>query len=300
MYTTFIAVNELQIHTVLEQAREFAEEGKLLHAVQLYRRLLHAVPLFEEPYLRIAQIYAEWGRYDQAEQLLLTGHRRNPGNPEFMLMLGELFQRRGDYGAAVECYSSLGPMRLPEAHFNLGIAYMRQEQWKKAEEELRLTLLLDPHFPEVHEILGEILIKRKQYSTAASELRRGIRDDHYSAVAHRLLGIALLNQYEYLKALDEFVLAVDMDPHDAAAWQLCGDTLLRLRRFGEAEPYLERALALNPHSPDASASFGFLCLYRGERAKALDAFNNALKEQPGHPRALDGRLHLKLQSEHPT
>lgn len=292
-------MNEIQIHTVLELARGFFEEGKLLHAVQLYRRLLQALPTFEEPYVRIAQIFAEWGRYDQAEQLLLNGYKRNPGNPEFMLLLGDLFQRRGDYDNAVECYSTLRIMRLPEAHFNLGIAFMRQEKWKKAEEELRTTLMLDSHFPDVHEILGEILIKRRQYSAAVAELRRGIREDHYSAVAHRLLGIALLNQYEFVKALEEFVLAVDIDPHDAAAWQLCGDTLLRLRRFGEAEPYLERALALNPHSPDASASFGFLCLYRGEKAKALVAFNKALEEQPGHPRALDGRLHLKLQSDHP-
>ena len=285
------------MHTLLEMARTFIEEEKPLHALQLYVRLMDAAPAFEEPYVSISRIYAEWGQFPQAEEVLLKGYRRNPGNPSFVLLLGDLCARAQRFERAIEWYTRLTRKPYPHAHFHLALVYIQMDRLRDAEDELRIVLRLDHRYPKAHEALGEILTRRKSYSEAVQVLEQGAAMDPYSGTGHRLLGIALLGQYQFQRALEELTLAVDMDPADVTGWWLCGDTLIHLRRYDEAERYLQKALALDPHSPDASASMGFLCLQRGDTARALDAFDRALKAQPGHPRAMDGKLHVKIQLE---
>jgi len=271
------------------------EEGKLLHAAQLYVRVMQDAPSLDEPYIRLSQIYLEVGRSDLAEQILANGQVTASGNVTFITLLGELHLRRGAYEEAVSWFRKIADRRLPYVHFSLGMAYMRLGKLKDAEVELRTVILLDPRWSEAYEMLGELLIRRKLFGEAIKELEHGLRLEPYNASGHRLVGIAAISRFEFQKALDHLVLAVDMDPDDAGAWQLCGDVLLRMRRFEEAEHYLRKALRLNPRSADASVSLGYLCLHRGETTKALHAFNRALRLQPGHPRAVDGKLQVRIQ-----
>jgi tetratricopeptide (TPR) repeat protein len=292
-------MNEIQVHTMLEQAHAFAEEGKWLHAMQMYQRLIMAVPWLTEPYIRFALVCMDSGQAQKAERILRSGHRRNPENAEIILMLGDLASLRGRYSAAVDWYNRLRRRRIPRMHFSVGLVHLKKGNYLKAEEEFRTVLSLDGHFPRIHEALGEALLRQKLPVQAIGELRRALRLDPYSSAAHRLVGNALLQTLNAAEAFQELTMAVDMDPRDDTAWHLCGEALLRLKRYDEAEQYIRKSLSLNPRSPDASASYGFICLHRGEYAKALRAFNTALRLHPGHPRAMDGKLHLKIQERHP-
>jgi Flp pilus assembly protein TadD len=69
-----------------------------------------------------------------------------------------------------------------------------------------------------------------------------------------------------------------------------------MRQYSDAEYYLKRALALDPTSADATASLGYLCIQKGDVVRALEAFDAALRIQPGHVRALDGKIHLRILS----
>ncbi len=63
-------MNEIQLHTLLDQSRRFIEEGKPLHAMQGYIRVLEAAPALDEPYVRLSQIYLEMGKPDRAQEIL--------------------------------------------------------------------------------------------------------------------------------------------------------------------------------------------------------------------------------------
>ncbi len=288
-------MNELQLHTLLDSGRQYLEEGKVLHAVQLFRRVLAADPDLVEAMLQLARVYGELGRRDLAADLLRGGHERNPANPVFMLMMGEMCLDAADYVAAEECFRKLSDRRLPLAHFGLGVALFHREQWNEAERELRAAVVLDGRWSQAREVLAELLIRRKDYAGAVRELEQALRVDPYSGAGHRMLGIAAMHRFEFERALEHLVLAVDIDPDDAESWQLCGDILLRMRRFEEAEPYLRKALSLDPRSVDARVNLGYLCLHRGKTRQALAAFNRALQIQPGHPRAVDGKLQITIQ-----
>jgi Flp pilus assembly protein TadD len=290
-------VNELQIHTLLEEAATLAEEGKRLHAIQVYTRLVGSDPSLEEPYFRLARLFAEQGNLESAERVVADGLDRHPGKWQFIICLGDLSAAQERYGQAASWYGRLSERRLPRVHFSLGMVYLRLRELEKAEEEFRRALRLDPRFPRIHESLGEVLLERGQVPLAIAEFRKALRHDPYSGDAHRLLGAALTESHQWAAALEEFILAADIDPDDAKAWQLSGETLLRLRRYHEAEYYIRRARALDPGSADVAASCGFVCMHNGKVDEARQAFQDALTLRPGHPRAMDGILHLSLRSE---
>ncbi|MCK5572557.1 MAG: tetratricopeptide repeat protein [Bacteroidetes bacterium] len=285
-----------QLHSILEKARGFAEEGKALHAIQLYRRVQEDEPSAVESYARLAILYSEQGHNNSAESVLGLGLKRDPTNPELLLLLGDLLVREGRYSSAISCYSRIRRFKRPGIHLRLGLAHFRAGDLVAAEHELRSAIRVDPSLPKVHELLGEILLRGGDAEHAIAELRRAIRRDRYSGTAHRLLGSALLDTQHVVEAHEEFLLAVDMNPDDPVAWQLCGETLIRMRQYSDAEYYLKRALSLDPTSADVTTSLGYLCIRKGDVERAQEAFEAALRIEPGHVRALDGKLHLRILS----
>ena len=285
------------IAQVLDQARSFLEDGKPLHAMQLYHRLLQDDPHRSPIYVQLATLYGEMELHGPAERLLRHAVRSAPRDADVMLSLADVLLAQGRYGQAAHWY---GRARIPgqvRTHYCLALCYLRTGRTAAAERELRLALRMRPALPAAHELLAEIMILRRQYRGAIDELREAFKRNPYSGSAHRLLGMALLGMHQSAEALEELQLAVDINPEDSEAWSLCGETLIRLRRFREAEYYLERALALDPRCADAATSLGYLHLHSGHRQEALKAFEAALRMQPGHTRALDGKLHIRLLSQ---
>ena len=269
-------MNELQLHTCLEQALAFVEEGKTLHAVQLYYRILCRTPRCPDTYLQLARVFLHQSKPATAERVLTQALSILPGNTEILLLLGDITAARGKLRRALRWYSLLRSRRLAAVHMRLGLVHKRLGDVRRAEVEFRTAIRLAPRLPQVHAMLGEILLSTRRVAEATAEIRRALRIDPCSAMAHRLLGAALLSNHRPAEAIEELELAVDTDPGDTHAWHLCGEALLRLRRLAEAEYCLTRALSLDPSSPDLRATFGFLCLQQGERIKARDAFTAAL------------------------
>jgi tetratricopeptide (TPR) repeat protein len=290
-------MNEILFHRTLDRAHQYMEDGKLLHAVQLYWRLIGSDPSLGEPYVEIARVYIEWDRFDEAERILLRGLRSASTDCGILLMMGNLQLRQHRYARAVLFYRRLRNLRIPHVHFNMGIAFLHMGDLSNAEKEVRLTILCNPRFPRAHEVLGEILLRRHHYSESVRELQNGLRSDPYSALGHRLLGVAFSRLSDWEKAYDEFVLAIDMDPRSALSWQLCGDALLHLGRPAEAEPYLKKALTLDPRSADAFTSIGFLCLARGDTVRAIEALDWALHAGLASSRPTRGRFRLTGQGK---
>lgn len=290
-------MTDLQAHTLLEEADGLREDGKSLHAAQLYLRLIGERPDLDAPWRRLALLYAAQGQWGEAEKVLERAIQRRPASDDLRLMLGDMCAAGGACLRAVEHYRRLRRPRGGQVAYRLGLVHMRLGDTRTAEAEFRRALELNPRQPEFHECLGEVLIARRLFPDAVKHLRAATRLDQFRASARRLLGVALLGRYRSAEALEEFTQAVDIDPDDAEAWRRCADVLMRLRRYREAEYYLGRALQLDPASPDGAALLGNLRLHRGEAARAQEAFDEALRVQPGNRTALDGKLRLQLMTE---
>ncbi|MBP1655972.1 MAG: ABC-type branched-chain amino acid transport system periplasmic subunit [Bacteroidetes bacterium] len=285
----------LGIHELLDAARRYEEEGKVLHAGQVYWRLMKAAPDLEEPYLRLAAIFLDEGHAEEAERILRRGARTCSDSTHCLTVLSDHLLRRSDYSGALECLAPLLTKRLPQVHLRAAVALMHLGKMAGAEAEIRKALTLESRLPQAREVLGEILLATRRPGEAAAELKRALRISPYNGWTHQLLGQAYLQNRNLMEALDAFQMAVNLDPLDARAWHLCGEVLLRLRRLNEAEVCLRRALDLDPQSAETSVIMGELSLQKGDMEHALAAFDTALRLHPGHQRAMDGRLHARMR-----
>jgi protein O-GlcNAc transferase len=283
-------LNEIQTSQLLDQARAFANEGKTLHAEQVYRRLINEEPTLIEAHIELASLYAEAGNVAAGISVLAKAHALLPEHVEITFLLGTFHLRAREYDKAITQYQKLTSRKLPHVHFNMGIAYFSKGNFKRAEEQLRLTLKLDPKFPKLNESIGELLTRKGSYAEAIQYLKRGIALDPYSWVSHHLLGVAYHAIQDLKNAYNEFVLAIEMDPNEAHSWQKCGEVLLEMKRVDEAERYLLKALELDPQFADALANVGQLYLMKGDPVQSTEYFNRALSLDPTNARAKTGRI----------
>ncbi len=285
-------MNELQLHTLLDQAARYQDEGKVLHALQILRGILKADPSCDKAYVQLAQLYMEMNRSDLAEETLLSGSTVNKQNLEYDFLLGTLHLRQARFDKALSYFGNLKHLNIPQIHQSIGIIHLHQNNLLGAEEELRRAVVGDPDLPKVHELLAEVFLKAGKYQDAVTVLQFALSRNPYSGHAHRLLGHVNLALQDFSKAHDSFVQAIDCDPEDADAWCLCGRVLIKLDRHLEAQAYLEHACQLNPGNVDAWTALARVHILLGDTGKAQDMLAAALAVQPDNAEALQLKLTL--------
>jgi len=289
-------VNGTECREVLDVARRYGEAGKPLHAGQLYRRVMKAMPEHDEAYVQLAGLALAGQNPDEAMRLLRDGAARCADPTRCRMMLADLTLQRGECSAAVESLAPLMGGKDPQVHYRLALAFLRLGRMAEAENAARRAVALDGRLAEAHEVLGEVLLATQRPGEATVVLRRSVRIDPLSGRRHRLLGQSLFKGRNIGEALESFVMAAELDPEDPLAWLGCGEAHLRLRHIPEAELALQQALVLDPHIADAHSALGELYLQKGDMENALSAFSAALRRVPGHQRALDGRLQARMRS----
>ena len=298
-------MDEPTLYGLLEQARSFVEDGKSLHAIQVYKRLIVTAPGVTEPWIELFKIYCKLQRFETAENLLLESLDVVAEKKEIIFLLGVLHLQTQDHIRALTYFRQLQQNETvldtefqSRVHFNLGLVYVQIHRWGLAEHHLRKTRQLNPEFPKIDEALSEILLRRGHVREVIQILQAALSKDPYSWLGHYLLGIAFSRTRQWKSAYEEFVVATDMDPNESRSWQKCGECLIALRELDQAEHYLHKALELNPKFTDAVVNYGFLYLERGDRVQAGELFDKVLEIDPSNLGAREGKrlLHRPVKS----
>ena len=300
-------MDEPTLYGLLEQARSYVDDGKSLHAIQVYNQLISAAPGLTEPWVELFKIYCHLQRFDSAEKLLLESLDYVPEKKEITFLLGILHLQTHDNHRALTYFRQLQENETvldtefqSRVHFNLGLVYVQMHRWGLAEHHLRKARALNPDFPKIDEALSEILLRRGHIREVIEILQAALSKDPYSWMGHYLLGIAFSRTRQWRNAYEEFVVATDMDPNEPRSWQKCGECLIALRELDQAEHYLRKALELNPKFTDAVVNYGFLYLERGDRIQAGELFDKVLAIEPSHIGAKEGRRIVLQKVKNPS
>ena len=300
-------MDEPTMYGLLEQARSYVEDGKTLHAIQLYRQLIESAPALPEPWVELFKVFCQLQRFDTAEKLLRDALECIPEKREILFLLGVLHLQTHNHPSALSYFRQLldtGAVLDREfqsrIHFNLGLLYVQMHRWGLAEHHLRTSRQLNPEFPKIDEALAEILLRRGHVREVIQILQAALAKDPYSWHGHYLLGIAFSRSRQWKRAYEEFVVATDMDPNEPRSWQKCGECLLALRELDQAEHYLRKALELNPKFTDAVVNYGFLYLERGDRIHAGELFDRVLEMDPSNVGAREGKRIALQRSKNPS
>jgi choline-sulfatase len=160
---------------------------------------------------------------------------------------------------------------------------------KKAIEEFRLVLGVDPSNPLARRHLAVALTAERRYLDALAELKQLVAAGDTSAETLVFMGDCYRLSGRNEEALEEFRQAGARDPQIPDPLNGRGKTLVAMYRHDEARQAFERALALSADDPEALGGLADLAIERGDLAEAR-ARLEALRRRDGE----DASVALKL------
>ena len=156
---------------------------------------------------------------------------------EFHLLMGKALLNRSEYDGAIQQLKHLvdSGSKLPFIHFNLGLAYIEQNDMEKAKAEFLRDMAIEPDLADNYTELGLVAYQQQQYPEAEARFRKALALNPQDANAHFYLAKVFQHQNKFDAALQELDKALRLAPQSQNIHYVRGQVLLRLRRNSEAK-----------------------------------------------------------------
>ncbi|MBM3762625.1 MAG: tetratricopeptide repeat protein [Acidobacteria bacterium] len=163
---------------------------------------------------------------------------------------------------------------MAEPHVTLGLLYLDGGRRDLARSELKKASELDANLPDVHFALAQLYLAEGRKADAEASIQKAIdlAPENWAYRNWRSSEYRNLGRNE--EALGELEVALKLLPDNPLVYNNLGVVYLRLRRFEEAEKAFTRANEIEPR-PRSLGNLGSTLYYRGEYAKAADAYRRA-------------------------
>jgi tetratricopeptide (TPR) repeat protein len=202
--------------------------------------------------LRIAGVMGKQGKVEQARQFLaaLEPDGRDQ-ETQAKQAEAQLLQDAHDYQGAYKVLNTalVGDPDSAELLYDVAMVAEKLDRLDEAESSLKRVIELKPDNAQALNALGYTLVDRTQ---RAAE------------------GLKLIEKAHVLSPEDPFIL-------DSMGW-----AHFRLGNLEESEKFLRRALSERP-DPEIAAHLGEVLWAKGERGRAREVWQSALKETPDNP-----------------
>ena len=210
-----------------------------------------AGPSSPEIHNNLGRTLANAGKLDEAETEFAKALELNPNDADALLNLGTVASLRGNPARAENLVKQALRANPDHTVALAKLAELRRDAGDLAEAErlFREALAIDEVSPELYLGLGDVLQRAGRYADAEAAFRH----------------------------------VLELDPDSFAAYYNLGVTALQQQKYDASIAAFEKALALNADHPLASAAhnnIGTVQLDRGDRAKAMAAFEQAVKKPP--------------------
>jgi len=165
--------------------------------------------------------------------------------------LGNAYAKTGEQKKAFSCYKKalqIAP-NFVETHNNLGILYKNQGNYDQALAEYTIVKNLDPNYITVYHNLGVLYNIMGRYSLAIQSYQEGIKKNPRNSFAYSNLSHVYINTGLYRLSIEACEEAIRLDPSNGVAYNNMGVAYLRLKSYDKALACFEQALKINPASP---------------------------------------------------
>lgn len=170
--------------------------------------------------------------------------------------------------------------------FERGSKAGQEGKLDEAVAHLRKAVSIYPDYLKAHNDLATFLLAQGRLDEAAEELRRAVEIDPRAFNPRLNLGIVLVGQHEFAGAADSLEKALSLDASSPAAHLYAGLARLGLNDSDRAEREFSTAYELGGAKYAlAQYHLGQLYMNKGERARALKAFETYLHDAPEAPNA---------------
>lgn len=234
-------------------------------AIGEFRQALDLNPRLVQVRFFLAHLYLDLGRAVRAREELEAALVQNPGNPEFLALLGEAERQLKNPNRAIEVTRQAlqADSSFAQARFYLGLALLDAGQRDEGIKELAQVVRAGAPVADAYLALGSAYVGAGRAAEAIETLTQGLRldparSDLHIALARAYRSKGLLNKAEAQLTLGRPKRAALSDSSDYPYQQV------------ELDFHLER---------------GMVKLQRGQLAAAAEAFKKVLELEPTHEAA---------------
>jgi tetratricopeptide (TPR) repeat protein len=298
------------------------QQGQQLAAEHAYQSAVHAENSAEAN-LRLAQFLEREGRVNEAQDILKqvdampTSSRTARGDFEFTS--GHADEAVASYRAAITASDGKQQaiVRLIEAEMQSdsvdGIAHARNSlkeyrneldaptiallqaeldvhegQLSEAAEKASDTLTVSPDSAAAHYVLGVAKYLSGDRATARAEWAEALQQDANFVPAQVAMAQVALNSGRFKEAEEQAAAVVRQEPGNIAALVTYARALAAQNQTDSAVSIARRAIAINAVAPEPHLVMGDIALHRGQFARALVEFEQAVLLQPHSREGMDG------------
>ena len=211
---TLVALNNR-----LDDALDAIRTGTPGVAERTLKELIAARPDFTVAYDRLALLYRETGRVQEAISTLESAARDGVADAASLAALGGYLQEAGRFDRSVEVLQAsltLNPAEM-EAYEKLGVTYTRMGRYAEAHRMFGHMLSVAPNSATTYNNLGSLYLTEHRYAEAVDSLTRAVAIDPGMANAHNGLGVAYAHLGQMDRAIVEWRKALALGPDLADA-----------------------------------------------------------------------------------
>lgn len=286
--------------SAIAKASTLVHAGKLDQAEDVLRSAVEADPKSEAAHAALGRLLFERKKYEDAVQELGLALQINPESRENSLLLSEALVGWGHFGVAVDFLQAVQPKfgLYPEFHYDLGLAYYRENKIKEAKAEFQEAVRLAPTLDRAQYLLAACIAAQGDYAQAVDRFRKLAKDHprnatYWATFAQMLTHLGSENLAEALRACRR---AQAIKPHDPHVQYVTATVLMQTGDFAGARPLFEHLVSLNPKELSAHIALARIYARMGERdlaRKETEIVNRLESEQtsqnaPQPPGGLNG------------
>jgi tetratricopeptide (TPR) repeat protein len=307
----------------LKYAEFKANTGAVEEATAILKEITRQAPDYLPAWVCLAKFAYSKRKYDESLAFLENIFNRDRLNLEGRLLQSEIWLAKGEVNLALEGLDRLNKTypNVPVAKYQLGRAYLQNDNPVQALVALNQALTLNPDYAEATLLQGEAnlrvgdaqavvasmqsLLKRHstltlaqvllaagyqslgQLDDAAAIFREQIRVSPASARPYLGLGLILRAQGKMAEARTAFEKVQELEPENLAAVQQLVELDIWSRDFNSASQRVSRQLEKTPRSADAHFFEGKIYVAQGEWDRAEAALLKTLELDPNYSSAYD-------------
>ncbi|WP_373990708.1 tetratricopeptide repeat protein [Duganella sp. BuS-21] len=224
------------------------------------------------------------GRLEPAQALYRQVLELDPHRVDALHLLGVIARQQGDAAGAIDLISRALAVDSTQAppHCNLGVALLDAGRADDALASHERALALNPSYALAWSNRGNALRRLKRLEEALESYQRALQIQPQYAEAHCNRAIVLQDMGRYLDALGAAEDALHIKDRNPDAWLARGNALHCLRYLPEAVESFDRAIHLRPDWAEAYVAQGMSLHRLGEFGAAVDSYDQALKHRPDY------------------
>jgi tetratricopeptide (TPR) repeat protein len=256
------------IEALLNQAKDYFDQGKLSQAIDAYQQSVLADPRNPATFIDLARTQIFAGSYEQAVTNAENALLLNPNNSMAYAIKASALDYLNQYAdaeAAVKKAIELDPNNAAAYAYYTEIL-LDQGNYEDIEAAIAMSqkaLSLDPNSLETHRARGYVLFNTGNYSESITEYQTAIAINDKLWDLHYSIGAVYKMQGEYDLAIQELLTGVALNPTNPDILTEISRTYATEGQYGKAIQYAEQALSLDPSSPRLHGNLGVM-LYQND------------------------------------